>query len=479
MTVRRPRLVAASAATLLAVSLSAGVASTSFAAPVAPAPAATGTVGATGGGDPYFPRQGNGGYDVGHYDLAVGYTPASKRLTGVAKIAATATQDLSRFDLDLRPNLVVSQVLVDGRAARFSQPASLQQELVITPVALLHSGRAFTVQVTYAGPAKPTTDDDGSLDGFIPTSDGAFVASEPQGSPTWFPCNDVPTDKATYTLAITTPSTVVAIGNGTRVGSTTGDGTTTSVWAMTYPVSTYLVTATIGKFRVTTGTTPRGVPYLNAVTADQATGSRAAIAALPDIVDWFGTKFGPYPFDAAGAIVDDAPYVGYALETATRPVFDRAPDVATMSHELAHQWFGDTVTLTKWRDIWLNEGFAEFASWLYAEHTGGALTSQRLRSLLARPADDPVWTPPPANPGSGAEIFSDSVYTRGAGALAALRQKIGDDSFFRILRGWVAAHRYGNATVDDFRAYASKVSGVDLTTFFHVWLDKPAKPTSW
>ncbi|MHA3704275.1 M1 family metallopeptidase [Jatrophihabitans sp. YIM 134969] len=455
---------------LLTVSLVSGVAG---AAPV------RGTPGAAGAGDGYFPRQGNGGYDVAHYDLAVSYTPESRALTGVTKIRATATQALSRFDLDLRRTMVVSRVVVDGRPATFTQRAAAVQELVVTPATTLRAGTAFTVQVTYGGTAAAIHDPDGALDGFIPTPDGAFVASEPQGAPTWFPCNDTPRDKATYTLAVTTPSTVVAVGNGTRLSSTTGGGRTTSVWSMAYPIPTYLVTATIGEFDVTTGRTPGGVPYLNAVTSNQAAGSAAAIAALPDVVDWFSKKFGPYPFDSVGAIVDDAPDVGYALETATRPVFDRAPDVATMSHELAHQWFGDDVTLGRWRDIWLNEGFAEFASWLYGEHTGGPSTHDRLERVLARPADDSVWTPPPANPGGPENIFADSVYTRGAATLAALRDELGDATFFDILKRWVAGHAYGSASVTQFRQFAAKVSGRDLTRFFAVWLDDPAKPTSW
>jgi aminopeptidase N len=466
---RRRTIVAVTAAGLVALSVS-----TAVSAAAAPSP------GAQGAGDPYFPMQGNGGYDVAHYDLAIDYTPGTKALTGVANITATATQDLSRFDLDLRRSMTVTQVLVDGRPATFTQPARLVQELVVTPPTAIRSGRGFTVRVTYGGTAAPTRDPDGSLDGFIPTSDGAFVASEPQGSPTWFPCNDTPTDKATYTLAVTTPSGIVAIGNGTRIANRTGADSTTSVWSMTSPISTYLVTATIGKFDVSTGRTPGGVPYLTAVDPAVASGSASTLAALPDVVDWFSSVYGPYPFESAGAIVDNASFVGYALETATRPVFDSTlGNVSLLSHELAHQWFGDTVTLAQWRDIWLNEGFAEFSSWLYTEHTGGATTADRLDRVLALPADDAVWTPPPANPGSGRQIFADSVYTRGAAALAALREKIGDAAFFKVMKGWVAAHRYGNATVDDFRTYAERVSGVELTNFFQVWLDRRAKPTSW
>jgi aminopeptidase N len=444
-------------------------------APAAVAAPAYGSIGSSGAGDPYFPLQGNGGYQVVHYDLDIGYVPATKRLTGAATLAAVATQNLSRFDLDLRDNLVVSSVSVNGRTADFSQPAALGQELVITPRTLLHDGVPFIVHVEYAGKAKEVTDPDGSPDGFIPTDDGAFVASEPQGSPSWFPSNDTPTDKATYSISITVPAGLTAISNGTRIANWTAQGQTHSTWLMTNPISTYLVTATIGQFDVTTGRTPKGIPYLTAVTASQAADSAPVLAKLPAMVDYFATVYGAYPFSTTGAIVDDAPDVGYALETATRPLFDSAPDDLTLAHELAHQWFGDSVTLARWRDIWLNEGFAEFSSWLWDEHSGGETAAHHLQDLLAEPAASDVWDPPPANPGSAADIFDSSIYERGAGALEALRQLVGDPVFFSIMKGWATTERGDNATVPDFRAYAARVAHRDLTAFFAKWLDKPGK----
>jgi aminopeptidase N len=455
-----------------------GLIGTSLAAATPPV-AARFTAGAAGAGDPYFPRQGNGGYDVARYNLAIAYRPSSKHLDGTAVITARATQNLSRFDLDLRRSMTVAAVRVNGRAAQFSQPAALEQELVITPRRPLRAGTRFSVQVRYAGTVTPVIDPDGSLDGFIPTDDGAFVASEPQGSPTWFPANDTPTDKALVSLRITVPAGLTAVSNGYRVASWTVGGRTTSQWQMSTPISTYLVTATLGRFAVTTGRTPRGVPYLNAVDPTQAARSAPVLAKLPAIVDLYSSVYGRYPFGSAGAIVDNAPYVGYALETATRPVFDRAPDELTLAHELAHQWFGDDVTLTHWRDIWLNEGFAEFSDWLWDEHRGGTTAAQHLQQLLAEPADSEVWNPPPGNPGSGEDIFADSVYERGAGTLQALRQKVGDSTFFAILRGWARAHRGGNATVAQFTRYAARVAHRDLTHFFTVWLDTPGKPHDW
>ena len=184
------------------------------------------------------------------------------------------------------------------------------------------------------------------------------------------------------------------------------------------------------------------------------------------MVDFFASIYGPYPWGSTGVIVDDAPNVGYALETATRPLFPGAPDELTLSHELAHQWFGDDVTLTRWKAIWLNEGFAEFSDWLWDEHIGGRPRTAGCESLLALPASSSVWNPPPGNPGSGGEIFANSVYERGAATLQALREKVGDATFFAILRGWATAHAYGNATLNQFTQYAARVSGQDLTDFF-------------
>jgi aminopeptidase N len=465
--------------TKLAIPVLIATAAAALAGAVAPpASARTSTIGSTGGGDPYFPRQGNGGYSVSDYRLAISYTPSSRHLNGRAHISARTTKRLSRFDLDLRRNLTVSSVLVNGRAAKFSQPASLVQELVITPVTTLGAHRRFTVDVHYAGTAKNVTDPDGSPDGFIPTNDGAFVASEPQGSPTWFPVNDIPRDKATYSVTVTVPKGLTAVSNGRLLSRKTSGTHTTWTWRISKPVSSYLVTATIGKFSVRTGRTPRGIPYFIAVDPAEKAEADPVLTKLPAIVDYFSRMYGRYPFGWTGAIVDNAHSVGYALETATRPLFDRAPSVATLSHELAHQWFGDDVTLRKWRSIWLNEGFAEFSSWLWDEHSGAETAAQHLRNLLALPASDTdEWLPPPANPGKASLIFADSVYDRGAGALQALRQKLGSRVFFKIMRGWAAHHRYANATVSDFTRYAQHVSHRNLKHFFYEWLYKKGKPS--
>ena len=445
-----------------------------------PVGTAVASSGAPGSGDPYFPEQGNGGYDVGHYGLDLRYDTVGRRLTGVATIRATPTQHLTRFDLDLRRAMTVSSVRVDGHRARFAQPARLRQELRVRPARALTPGKAFTVVVRYAGHPRAVTDADGSLEGWVATKDGAFVVGEPQGSPSWFPCNDDPRDKATYDFRVTVPPAVTAIANGELRSTTTRrSGWHTFRWHNGFPMATYLATVTTGVFDVQTGVTPGGIPYYIAADPTVRAKSRAVLRKVPAMTDYFVELFGPYPFGSTGAVVDHAPKVGYALETQTKPLYDSPPDDLTAAHEIAHMWFGDSVTLSRWSDIWVNEGFAEFASWMWSEHSGGRSAQSFFDSLYKKKVGSGVWRPPPGQPGGPATLFANSVYARGAMTLQALRVKLGDATFFPMLRTWYAGHAYGNVSVTDFSAFASTYSGVDLSAFFRTWLYQRAKPTSW
>ena len=201
---------------------------------------------------------------------------------------------------------------------------------------------------------------------------------------------------------------------------------------------------------------------------------------MPAIVRYYSSIYGPYPFDAVGAVVDHAPSVGYALETQTKPVFDSMPDELTLAHELAHQWFGDSVTLTQWPDIWLHEGFATWSEWIWTEHLGGSTRPQAFTQLYATAGDGGrFWGIPAGDPGTPAELFGDAPYERGAMTLQALREKVGDPAFFAVMRSWAQDNRYGNVTTPQFIALAEQQSGMDLGAFFQTWLYTPGKPSSW
>src|SRR5687768_16132112 len=339
----------------------------------APAGAADWTAGAPDTGDPFFAQfgMGNGGYDVQHYSLDLDYDPATEVLTGKTRITLIPTQDLDQFNLDLRTKqpedeegLTVSRVAVGKHPAAWATEGV--QELVVTPRPKLHSGRTYTVVVDYSGVPATVVDPDDSFEGWVKNQDGAFVVNEPQGSPGWFPANDDPNDKATYDFAITVPAGNVALGNGILLSSVTHGGETTWRWSEDSPMASYLATATNGDFDLTIGTGPNGLPIYNAIdskgdslatdgfSAAQKTTAAQRFAAQPQIVSVLSDLWGPYPFTSAGAVIDRG-HVGYALESQTKPMYDGVPQQSTVVHELAHQWFGDSVTLAVWRDIWLNE----------------------------------------------------------------------------------------------------------------------------
>jgi aminopeptidase N len=436
--------------------------------------AAVFTPGSSGLGDPFFPNGGNGGYDVAHYDLKLGYDPGTDVLDGNVVVTATATQDLSRFNLDFR-GFAISSLTVNGVTATYARDG---QELVITPSTGIPSGTTFRVAVAYRGVPEVIVDPDQSIEGWIPTDDGAFVVNEPQGSPGWYPCNDNPRDKATFDFAVTVPEGLTAMANGVLVSRATSGGKTTWVWKETDPMSTYLSTSTLGRFDLTITSMANGLPVYVAVDPQLAKGQ--VLSKLVEAVEVYTDLYGPYPFNAVGAIVDSAKIVGYSLETQTKPNFPYVPSEATLVHEIAHMWFGDSVTLTEWPDIWLNEGFATWSEWIWSEEQGNKSAAQWFKQLYNTPAQDSAfWNPPPAVPGTPQFLFNGTIYYRGGMTLQALREKVGDFTFNRILRDWATQNRYGNVTTAQFIAHAEQISGRDLTAFFDAWLYQVGKPTSW
>jgi aminopeptidase N len=449
-----------------------------FAAPAA----AQFTPGSDGLGDPFFPQAGNGGYDVKHYSLDLDYERASNTLDGKATIVAKATQNLSSFNLDLR-GFEIPEIEVNGRDASFTR--SGVHELTVTPQRGLRAGLPFVVQVEYTGTPTEVIDPDGTSEGWVPTADGAFVVNEPQGSPGWYPANDNPRDKATYDFEITVPEGITAIANGRLLWKKTRNGKTTWRWLEDSPMAPYLATATNGRFELRISKAGR-IPLYHAV--DPTVGNPALsferLGAEAEIIAFFSDLIGPYPFSTGGGVVDNGG-VGYALESQTKSMYDvqgssaGAPGASTVVHEIFHQWIGNSVTLTVWPDIWLAEGFARFAEWIYEERHGGRTAQSRFDALYARPAEHPFWaTAPNALPGPDV-LFSSPPYDRGGMTLQALRVKVGDATFFSILRAWYRENRNGNVTTADFVELAERKSGQQLDDFFRIWLLEPVKPTTW
>jgi aminopeptidase N len=339
----------------------------------------------------------------------------------------------------------------------------------------------LSVTIKYLG--KPVThiDPDGAKDGWIPTSDGGVVVlSEPVGAMTWFPNNNTPRDKATFDMKITVPSKLEVAGSGDLRSVRKHDGQETWRWVQPKQQATYLAMISIDNFDVyrstMTTTTGRKLPIWSFIEPELGT-QAAARALIPKIIRSQERKFGPYPFNSAGIVVKDSD-VGYALETQNRPVFDidagATVDELTNVHEWAHQWYGNSVTLSDWGDIWLNEGFAAYAEWLWDAAHGGPSTAEAFQAAYDDP--DTVWSPAPAALKDPADLFGQQSYLRGAMTLEALRQKVGSHDFFVILRRWAQENEYGNVSTADFIALSERVSGKELDAFFKAWLYVPERP---
>jgi aminopeptidase N len=436
-----------------------------------------GTPGADGAGDTYFPADGNGGYDVVHYDIHDTYRVRTHALHGWTDVSARATQDLSSFSLDLV--LVPDGVYVDGTPATYAKAD--RHELTVTPATPIAAGSDFVVRVRYHGLPRGV-----SWDGerpFFADRTAAIAMNEPHIAPWWFPSDDHPQDKALFDIAVRVAAGNQVISNGTRVSHTSAPGWTTYHWRMDRPMASYLAFFAAGRFRVEHGVSG-GLPWTAAVsrfyTRRTQDGQMRLMRASPGIVHWLETQFGPYPFDSTGGVVTSL-FTGFALENQTRPTY---PFLGTgheahsvVVHELAHQWFGDAVSVQRWRDIWLNEGFATWAEWRYDETHGRQSAWHRLLTTYAlHPARDPFWRLRIADPGPD-RIFDQPVYDRGAMTLQALRHRIGTSQLLTVLRTWTVDHAYANGTVEQFQVLAEQVSGQQLSAFFDTWLRTGAKPT--
>ena len=439
--------------------------------------------GADGLGDELYPTLGNGGYDAVHYQLDLRYATAApdQALDGTVTLFAVATQALSSFDLDFAGD-AVGEVSVDGRRASWRRDGD---ELVITPAHPLHRGELFVVRVEHFASTPRVPDPAAFLDApFFTHPDGTAWAGQPAGAHRIFPANDHPADKASYEITIDVPAGTTAVASGVLRGQHTARGRTVWRYLQRQPMATELVQVAVGDLTVIDRGRHRGVIVRDVVPTRLAATLAPALAVTPAQLDWMEARVGPYPFDSYGSLAVDTS-LGFALETQTLSLFevgffsfDPSQYEPIMLHELAHQWFGDSVAPTRWADVWQNEGHA---TWYELESQDEVDSPEFIgfMELVYQYGDlFRMWFGPVGAPRSGDpnDVFNPNVYYGGALTLFALRQEVGDATFRAIERAWVSRFRGRSASTADFVALASELAGRDLTAFFDAWLYGDATP---
>jgi len=439
---------------------------------ITPTPSPVPVKGSPGIGDPYYPDLGNGGYDIQHYIITLDVDPPANTVAGSATITANATEYLASFNLDFH-GLTVDSVTVNDAAAEFSRS---EDELTITPARLLEANKPFTVVVNYHGSPDLIKTQAGPFEmGWSHAERGAInVWGEPDAASSWFPNNNHPRDKATYRFEITVPKPWVVAATGTLKETRENGDRATFIWEMDKPMATYLASINIDQYELTTQSGPNGIAIRNYFPADFPTSQRIGFNILPALIDFFDDLFGPYPFDEYGVVI--AHKVGFCEATPTaleaQSMSIHCPNAfmtseQVIAHELAHQWFGDSVSLENWRDIWLKEGFASYSGWLWDSKNEPAALARIAEDQRANFSDDlSVSVAEPAKE----SIYTNESYTGGALVFHALRLQVGDEAFFQILRTYTERYRYGVAGTDEFVAVAEEVSGADLQPFFDAWL---------
>lgn len=429
------------------------------------------------GPDPYFPANGDSRYRVHRYELTLDYRPGPNRLSGAARINAIAGRSaLSEFQLNLA-DFKIGRVRVDGRPAHYTHRGG---RLRVRPAKPVRAGAAFTVEVHWSGNPKPVSSPWGGL-GWEELDDGALVASQPVGAPSWYPCNDRPADKASYLISVTTPSAYSVVAGGRLLTRTTKASTTTWVYEQSAPTSSYLIGLSIGKYQTVLLGDPGlgGVPQHGHIPARLLPEFSRDFARQPGMMHLFQQLFGPYPFDEYAVVVTeeelDVPVEAQGLSLFGANHVDGARGSERLvAHELAHQWFGNSVSIADWRHIWLNEGFAKYAEWLWSERSGGRSAQQLAavahRLLATQPQDLRL-----ADPGRKS-MFDDRLYERGGLAVHAVRCALGDDAFFHMVRAWLGVHRGGSVTTATFAAHAARFASEPLDELFAAWVYGTALP---
>jgi aminopeptidase N len=426
--------------------------------------------------DPVYPDFGNPAIDVLHYALALRWAPSTRTLSGTATLAIRATRDIDEIRLDFAHPLRADKVIVDGKAATATHRG---HDLIIGAGQRLATDARVVVAVRYHGRPRtlpgPMVRKDISEVGFNVRPDASvFALQEPYGALTWYPVNDQPSDEALYDVSLTVPRGWAGVSNGVLRGTSRGGGKVTYHWHAAGPIASYLVALGIDRYQKYTATGPHGLPVSYWIRPQDRAWALPVLRKTPQMLAWLEKRFGRYPFASAGVF---AIRENTGMETQTMVTLGRVK-AEDLLHELAHQWFGNSVGPRTWRDVWLNEGFATYIQFLLYDVE--VLGQSQARFLAGMRQLDGQLRRQHGPPGryKRDHFASANVYFPPALMLHEIRKQIGDKKFFAMMRDWARQHRNVEANRALFTSWLNRYTGRNLTPLVDRWLDSPTTPAA-
>jgi aminopeptidase N len=437
--------------------------------------------------DPLYPQYGNPALDVLRYSLVLSWAPEQRLLTGTATLTVRAVRPVRELSLDFSDAYTVDGATVDGAPA---QPGRRGNDIVVPIGRQLPTDTRAMLVVRYSG--TPRTVPMPSGRGDFPEGVGLRAAAggevwtmqEPYGAFTWYPANDHPSDEAVYDVAVTVPKGWAGVAHGQLIRVETGAAGDTYHWRAVDPVASYLATLAAGRYTRVDDTGPRGLPITYWVRTGKDEDMLPVVRRSPEMLDWLEDRFGPYPFPTAGVVLvnsisamETQQMVTLGAGTGDEPLgsgrIEAYSDV--LLHEYAHQWFGDTITPTNWRGMWLNEGWAMYAQWLWSVDHGDGTDGEWVKWAFGRDGLSRPVAGPPGNPHPD-HFGENNVYVGPALMLHEIHHTIGDQAFFALARDWVQTQRNQQVDRARFVAFVNRHTGRNFTALINNWLDSPTTP---
>jgi aminopeptidase N len=424
--------------------------------------------------DSLYPDVGDPGVDALHYDLALGWSPDTDTLEATETMTFRSTETDDSFQLDFSEVLEIDLLTVDGADVEFEQRG---KDLVIQ--APVREDQRYEVVIDYSGTPEPvdvpTQRSDFGETGFTITDDHeVWTMQEPWGAYSWYAVNDHPSDKALYDFTLSVPAPWMGIANGDLVSTEESDGQTVTRWHLAEPAASYLTTLAFGDYEQTELTGPRDIPIRLFTPRDEPDAVQGPSTA-PEAMEWLEQYVGPYPFDTFGIVVVDS---SSGMETQTMVTLgnsDYTLSLPVVVHELAHQWYGDTVTPDDWRDVWMNEGMAMYLQGMWEAERAGIPVDEQMDQWAEFEDGEREFAGPPADYDLD-KWGSGNIYYGPALMWHELRQQIGDEKFFEVIRAWPESQENRSANRETLYQFFEKQTGEELSEFFDAWLLGEATP---